>query len=371
HHRRRSRQRVGSRGRSGAHRPHRCLREGVDPRAVVLHDLPADGTRPRHQAHWTLREEIMSNPLTRATPVVRSATGLIPTISGRGGGRGTHLVQYLIVAAVAVFLVALPYLGVTKFQIGQTTTILIAAMAAASVSFLVGEAGLASLGHGAIAGTASYGMAWAFHQGWDTGLSIILAIALTLAVSLIYGLLTMRTSGIYFLMVTLAIGMLIYGLAFRMSSVTGGDNGLLLQRPEWINARENWWIFYYLVLALLIVTTLVLGAWNTQSVSPESVNVETSILLIVMVILGGVGTLLGPLVGATIVILVKFTVSSYVDRWQTLLGIVFIVVILLAREGVVGSIGKLTNRIRKRRAQRAAGEDVPEAGASASNVSHT
>ncbi|HXD60491.1 MAG TPA: branched-chain amino acid ABC transporter permease [Lacisediminihabitans sp.] len=363
----------------------------------------------------------MSNPLTRATPVVRSATGLIPTISGRGGGRGTHLVQYLIVAAVAVFLVALPYLGVTKFQIGQTTTILIAAMAAASVSFLVGEAGLASLGHGAIAGTASYGMAWAFHQGWDTGLSIILAIALTLAVSLIYGLLTMRTSGIYFLMVTLAIGMLIYGLAFRMSSVTGGDNGLLLQRPEWINARENWWIFYYLVLALLIVTTLVLwvvarspfgaslrgvrdnesrmrslgysvagykvaafmisgfvagisgvlGAWNTQSVSPESVNVETSILLIVMVILGGVGTLLGPLVGATIVILVKFTVSSYVDRWQTLLGIVFIVVILLAREGVVGSIGKLTNRIRKRRAQRAAGEDVPEAGASASNVSHT
>jgi branched-chain amino acid transport system permease protein len=363
----------------------------------------------------------MSNPLTRATPVVRSATGLIPTISGRGGGRGTHLVQYLIVAAVAVFLVALPYLGVTKFQIGQTTTILIAAMAAASVSFLVGEAGLASLGHGAIAGTASYGMAWAFHQGWDTGLSIILAIALTLAVSLIYGLLTMRTSGIYFLMVTLAIGMLIYGLAFRMSSVTGGDNGLLLQRPEWINARENWWIFYYLVLALLIVTTLVLwvvarspfgaslrgvrdnesrmrslgysvagykvaafmisgfvagisgvlGAWNTQSVSPESVNVETSILLIVMVILGGVGTLLGPLVGATIVILVKFTVSSSVDRWQTLLGIVFIVVILLAREGVVGSIGKLTNRIRKRRAQRAAGEDVPEAGASASNVSHT
>ncbi|WP_349899231.1 branched-chain amino acid ABC transporter permease [Parafrigoribacterium soli] len=363
----------------------------------------------------------MSNPLTRATPVVRSATGLIPTISGRGGGRGTHLVQYLIVAAVVVFLVALPYLGVTKFQVGQTTTILIAAMAAASVSFLVGEAGLASLGHGAIAGTASYGMAWAFHQGWDPTLSIVLAIALTLAVSLIYGLLTMRTSGIYFLMVTLAIGMLIYGLAFRMSSVTGGDNGLLLQRPEWINARENWWIFYYLVLALLIVTTLVLwvvarspfgaslrgvrdnesrmrslgysvagykvaafmisgfvagisgvlGAWNTQSVSPESVNVETSILLIVMVILGGVGTLLGPLVGATIVILVKFTVSSYVDRWQTLLGIVFIVVILLAREGVVGSIGKLTNRIRKRRAQRAAAGDVPEAGASASNVSHT
>lgn len=363
----------------------------------------------------------MSNPLTRATPVVRSATGLIPTISGRGGGRGAHLLQYAVVAVVVVLFVALPYLGLTKFQIGQTTTILIAAMAAASVSFLVGEAGLASLGHGAIAGTASYGIAWAYKQGWDTGLSIVLAIALTLAVSFIYGVLTMRTSGIYFLMVTLAIGMLIYGLAFRMSSVTGGDNGLLLQRPEWINARDNWWIFYYLVLALLIITTLVLwvvarspfgaslrgvrdnesrmrslgysvsgykvaafmisgfvagisgvlGAWNTQSVSPESVNVETSILLIVMVILGGVGTLFGPLVGAAIVIIVKFTVSSYVDRWQTLLGIVFIIVILLAREGLVGSVTKLSNRIRRRRARRAADGGTPEAGASASNVSHT
>jgi len=363
----------------------------------------------------------MSNPLTRATPVVRAATGLIPTISGRGGGRGTRLVQGLALVVVVALFIALPYLGLTKFQIGQTTTILIAAMAAASVSFLVGEAGLASLGHGAIAGTASYGIAWAYKQGWDTGLSIVLAIVLTLAVSFIYGLLTMRTSGIYFLMVTLAIGMLIYGLAFRMSSVTGGDNGLLLVRPEWINARDNWWIFYYLVLALLIITTLVLwvvarspfgaslrgvrdnegrmrslgysvsgykvaafmisgfvagisgvlGAWNTQSVSPDSVNVETSILLIVMVILGGVGTLLGPLVGAAIVILVKFTVSSYVDRWQTLLGIVFIVVILLAREGLVGSITKLSNRIRRRRARRAADGGTPEAGASASNVSHT
>lgn len=362
----------------------------------------------------------MSNPLTRATPVVRSGTGLIPTISGRRGGRGARIVQVLLFAVLLVFFIALPYIGASKFQVGQTTTILIAAMAAASVNFLVGEGGLPSLGHGAIAGSASYAIAWAYKQGWESGVSVLLAIGLTLVVSFIYGLLTMRTSGIYFLMVTLAIGMLIYGLAFRMSSVTGGDNGILLQRPEWINARDNWWVFYYLVLGILVVTTLilwvvarspfgaslrgvrdnenrmrslgysvphyrvaafmisgfiagvsgVLGAWNTQSVSPDSVNVETSILLIVMVILGGVGTILGPLVGAAIVILVKFTVSSYVDRWQTLLGIVFIIVILLAREGLVGSIAKIVNRILRRRASKAAGGGNPEAGTPVSSGSH-
>jgi branched-chain amino acid transport system permease protein len=364
----------------------------------------------------------MSNPLTRAIPVVRSATGLIPTIRrGGSGGRGTRIVQVALLAALLVFFLALPYLGVSKFQIGQAVTILIAAMTAASVNFLIGEAGLASLGHGAIAGAASYAIAWAYKQGFDPGLSVLIAVALTLVVSFIYGLLTMRTSGIYFLMVTLAIGMLIYGLAFRMSSVTGGDNGILLMRPEWINARDNWWVFYYFVVGVFAVATLVLwvvsrspfgaslrgirdnenrmrslgysvgwykvaafmisgfiagmagvlGAWNTQSVSPDSVNVEASILLVVMVILGGISTVLGPLVGAAIVITVRFTVSSYVDRWQTLLGVVFILVILVARAGLVGSITKLVNRIRRRRASSPVSGGTPDAGIPVSPSNHS
>ncbi|CAN5143527.1 branched-chain amino acid ABC transporter permease [soil metagenome] len=364
----------------------------------------------------------MSNPLTRATPVVRPSTGLIPTISGGGrGGRRAALIQLALLAVLLVFFVALPYLGISKFQIGQVVTILIAAMTAASVNFLIGDAGLASLGHGAIAGAASYAIAWSYKQGFDPGVSVVIAIGLTLAVSFIYGLLTMRTSGIYFLMVTLAIGMLIYGLAFRMSSITGGDNGILLVRPEWINARDNWWIFYYLVLAVFVIATLVLwvvsrspfgasmrgirdnenrmrslgysvswykvaafvisgfiagiagilGAWNTQSVSPDSVNVEASILLVVLVILGGIGTVLGPLVGAAIVITVRFTISSYVDRWQTLLGVVFIIVILVARAGLVGSITKLVRRILRRRATSAAGGRTPEDGTPVPTGNHS
>ncbi|HXR44035.1 MAG TPA: hypothetical protein VN759_04455, partial [Pseudolysinimonas sp.] len=98
----------------------------------------------------------MSNPLTRATPIARAATGLIPTISGPRGSRRSRIVQLALLALLLLFFVAWPYLGASKFQVGETTTILIAAMTAASVNFLIGEAGLASLGHGAIAGAASY-----------------------------------------------------------------------------------------------------------------------------------------------------------------------------------------------------------------------
>ncbi len=106
----------------------------------------------------------------------------------------------------------------------------------------------------------------------------------------------------------------------------------------------------FMVSGLIAGASGVLGVWDTQQASPDAVNVTPEILLIVMVILGGVGTLLGPLVGATIVILVEYTVSSYVDRWQTLLGAIFIIVILFARAGLVGTIAKLVNRVRRHRA---------------------
>jgi branched-chain amino acid transport system permease protein len=115
----------------------------------------------------------------------------------------------------------------------------------------------------------------------------------------------------------------------------------------------------------------ILGAWNTQSVSTESVNVEASILLVVMVILGGAGTVLGPLVGAAIVITVRFSISSYVERWHALLGVVFIIVILVARAGLVGSIAKLVRRILRRRAAGTAGGRTPEDGTPVPTGNHS
>src|SRR5690625_3646733 len=299
-----------------------------------------------------------------------------------------RIIKLSIAGALLLFGLALPYLGASTFVLSMACTILIAAILAASVNFLAGEAGMVSLGHAGIAAASSYAVGWASAQGHGHGTQLILAIVLTLGISLIYGLLSMRTSGIYFLMVTLAVGMLIYGLAFRLSSVTAGENGISkVYRPEWM--RETW-IYYYVVLiafvlataALFLITKSAFGAgmrglrdsesrmrslgynvplyrlgafmfsgtiaglagllavWHTSFVSPSSAGVERSVSIIIMVILGGVGTVSGPLIGASVVMLVENVLSSHVVRWPTILGLIFIVTVLFARQGIAGSFAK-------------------------------
>ena len=294
-----------------------------------------------------------------------------------------------IFLAIFAFAIAFPYLGTNSYTVGLAQTVLIAAMLAAALNFLVGDAGMPSLGHGAIAAASSYAVAWASQQGMGPGAQILTALIITLIVSLIYGVLSMRTFGIYFLMVTLALGMIIWGLAYRWSSVTGGENGITgVKAPESIQA---YWVYYYVVLffflgvtALLwvvsqspfgaslrgirdsasrmrslgynvsaykvgafMISGLVSGAagvfavWHTYFISPTAAGIGRSVLLIVMVILGGVGTVWGPLIGATIVVLVENVVSTSVERWPTMLGLIFIFVILFARAGIMGSLGKL------------------------------
>ncbi|MFC7789073.1 branched-chain amino acid ABC transporter permease [Microbacterium sp. MAHUQ-60] len=332
-------------------------------------------------------------------------TRTVRTIGAPRRGR-TRFLSIGLLAALLVVAVALPYLGVSSFVVTLTTTILIAATLASSVNFLAGPGGMVSLGHAGIAAAAAYGAGWASKQGFDPGMQALVALGLTVLVSLIYGLLSMRTSGIYFLMVTLAVGMLIYGLAFRLSSVTGGENGISgIARPEWMS---SYWVYYYVVLGLFVLATAVLwvvgdspfgaslrgvrdsesrmrslgydvqgyrvgaflisglvaglagllAVWNTHFVSPSTAGVDRSVHLIVMVILGGVGTLLGPLIGAAIVVLVENVLSSYVDRWPTILGLIFILVILFARAGIAGSVRKFVRRLRTR------SDDAPPGGAS-------
>ena len=321
-------------------------------------------------------------------------------------------VQQLNIALLGALLavaIALPYLGASGFIVSLVSTILIAATLASSVNFLAGNGGMVSLGHAGIAAASAYGAGWASRQGFDPGMQVVFALGMTVFVSLIYGLLSMRTSGIYFLMVTLAVGMLIYGLAFRLSSVTGGENGISgIQRPEWM---ESYWMFYYVVLAAFVLATAalwvvgnspfgaslrglrdsesrmrslgysvrsyklgafmvsgsvaglagLLSVWHTHFVSPSTAGVDKSVHLIVMVILGGIGTLLGPLIGAAIVVLVENVLSSHVDRWPTILGLIFILVILFARAGIAGSTRKLFRRLRARSKSASPPEgDVPD-----------
>lgn len=307
----------------------------------------------------------------------------------------TRVLQYAVAGVALLVAAALPYVGVSGFVVSLASTILISATLAASVNFLAGQGGMVSLGHAGIAAAAAYGAGWASRNGFDTLGQFLFAVVLTIIASFLYGLLSMRTSGIYLLMVTLAVGMLVYGLAFRLSSVTNGENGISgIKRPEWMG---TYWVFYYVTLAAFVLSTAafwviakspfgaglrgirdsesrmrslgysvrayklaafmmsgmvaglagLLSVWHTHFVSPSTAGVDRSVHLIVMVILGGIGTMSGPLLGAGIVVLIENVLSSSVARWPTVLGLVFILVILFARAGIAGSIGKLLSRKRR------------------------
>ena len=303
-------------------------------------------------------------------------------------------------AAVAVAAVgAAPYV-LPSYVVSLLTLGFIAALLAGSVNLLAGLAGLVSLGHAGLAAAGAYGVAWATVHGLPLPAALGVAGALTLAVSVLYALTTMRTSGIVFLMITLALGITVFGLAVKLSSVTGGQNGLTgIRRPA---VAGEWWQFYfftaavygvcllamaavarspfgltlrgvresqsrmtslgYSVRAVKFAATVVSGAfaglagvllaWNSEFMSPSAVSFSRSALAVVMVIVGGTGTLLGPLVGAGIVVAAEYWLSSYLERWPTVLGVVLILVVLFAPRGIVGGLeglaGTLTQRPRRK-----------------------
>src|SRR5690606_6382464 len=115
----------------------------------------------------------------------------------------------------------LPYI-VSGYYVNLASLILASAIFAGSINLLAGDGGLVSLGHAGIAAGAGYGLAWSHRQGYELWLQLLIALAVTLIVSALFGLVSMRTRGVFFLMVTLAAGMICYGLAYRWSAVTGG-----------------------------------------------------------------------------------------------------------------------------------------------------
>ncbi len=318
--------------------------------------------------------------ISEAPPPLRAAT------NGRLSGRTTAVLIALGLGAIY----AAPYV-LPPFLVSLLTLVFISGLLATSVNLLAGEAGLVSIGHAGIAAAAGYGIAWATVNGMGVGASLAIALVLVLAVSAVFGLTTMKTKGIVYLMITLALGMVCYGLAFRLSNITGGQNGLKgIARPPLFDA---WWQFYYFAAAVFVlavafvawvrrspfglalrairdsesraaslgysvagtkfVATLLSGllagaagmlaVWHAEFISPATGAFGRSAMAVVMVILGGTGALLGPLVGAGVVVGFEHLISSYVDRWPTLLGLAFILVVMFLPNGI---IGQLRSRLR-------------------------
>jgi len=283
------------------------------------------------------------------------------------------------------------------FVILLITRALILAILAMSLDILLGFTGLPSLGQAAYLGIGAYLTAilatkFNFGLGWSFWVVVLLGILLAAATAAFFGLFAVRASGVYFLMITLALGQCVWGLAYRWNSMTGGDNGINLpRRPAFgIQLSSDVTYFYvvfgFFVLSLLMLYVLVkspfgrslegirerevrmrtlgyntwlhkylafiiaggfgglagvLWAHANGHVSPEDVVLTTSVDALLMVVLGGPGTLVGGAIGAAVVLFLREYLSTLVAWWQYVLGAAYILSILYLPDGLMGMARRL------------------------------
>jgi branched-chain amino acid transport system permease protein len=301
------------------------------------------------------------------------------------------ILRRALLAAAAIALLALVAPALPAYPLTLLTQALVVGILAMSLDMLLGYSGLASLGHAAYFGVGAYAVAimTTEHQA---GLGACLAVGVLLAglTAAVFGLLAIRATGTYFLMITLALGMVIWGLAFRWVSLTKGDNGIAgVPRPVLgvLDLSGSLPFFYFclvsaalawVLMGLLVVSPFGLGlrgirgsesrmlalgynvwlhkymafvisglfagfggtlwAYYNGFVSPNDVQLVTSVETLLMVALGGPGTLIGPALGAGVIVFLKNFVSVYTKRWLLILGGVYIGVILFAPTGIVGAL---------------------------------
>jgi branched-chain amino acid transport system permease protein len=304
----------------------------------------------------------------------------------------------LVIAAVMAFLP----LFAGDFYVNLVSQIMIAAVFALSFNLLVGYAGLTSLGHAAFLGLAGYLSAWCTSRaGLDHGSAALVALAGTTVVAAFFGLIALRASGLGFLMITLALSQVLWGLAYRWVSVTNGDNGMPgLTRPHPFGIPLDgamafyWFALIVTLISFLAITMFVKSAfgdsvkgtrdqsqrmsalgynvwmirWITfiyagfwagvagllyvyynKYIHPTALSITTSAEGILAVIAGGSGTLVGPIIGAALVTFLKNYVSSFLDRWNMLLGFVFLVIVVVMPDGIVPGLQSIWSRLRRSR----------------------
>lgn len=335
-----------------------------------------------------------------------SPTAAVPRApaSGKAGRLATGWKAALLACVAAALLVLPPAAEALdeSFLIGLFTRALIFALAAASLDLILGFGGMVSFGHSAYFGAGAYVVAitsfhgaggdapaWPFALPWfDSALAVWpLAVGGAALLALLIGAVSLRTSGMYFIMITLAFAQMLYYF-FVSLEVYGGDDGLSIARRNRLPGLglENEAAFYYVCLLLLAVL-LFLGRRLVRSrfgmvlqgckeneermralgfpvyryklaafvlagavaglagalmanymgfVDPALMHWTVSGEIMVMVILGGMGTLAGPVIGAAVLLLLEEILSAYMEHWMIILGPVLVLVVLFARRGIWG-----------------------------------
>ena len=293
-------------------------------------------------------------------------------------------------------LILLPLVA-GEYYINLASQIFIFAVFAASINLLLGYGGLPTLGHSAYLGLAAYLSALVgLKLGFGHWAAAPAAIFGTTLVAAGFGLIALRATGLGFLMLTLALSQVLWGTAYRWVSMTDGDNGLRgLQRPMPFGLDLNQAMpFYYFTLVIGVIAIWMMARFVNSSfgatlkgardqprrmaalgydvwlirwitfvyasfwgavagllfvyyhkyIHPVSLSLANSAEGLLAVIAGGSGTLAGPIVGAAIVLLLKNWASAYIERWNMLLGFVFVFIVVFMPEGVVPGVQRLWKR---------------------------
>lgn len=324
----------------------------------------------------------------------------LPTVWEELRPRREWLGVALLLAGLAVFPLVAP-----GYILSLAVEVLIFAVFAMSLDLLLGYTGLVSFGHAAFFGLGGYIVAYVA-RGVTANLLVTTPIVLigTAIGAAVIGFFALRTTGIYFLMLTLAFAQMLFGLAVKWTPVTGGSDGLAgVPRPyiglgslSWrfgsnlqfyylvaLSFLLSWWLLRRLVespfghtlrgikenesrmralgyntwrfkMAAFIVAGVFAGLsgalfthfnWHA---APENLYWTMSGQVLLMVIVGGSGTLTGPILGAALVRLLPSYASTYTERWQTLMGLVFVLFVLFAPQGIIGLVRDYQARWRMR-----------------------
>ena len=290
----------------------------------------------------------------------------------------------LVAAIVLVALIALPFIR-DEYSAVLATDIVIAALFAASLQFLLATGGMTSFGHAAYFGVGAYAAALAVKAGWPMPAAIAIAPLAALLAAVVFGWFCVRLAGVYLAMLTLAFAQIVWSIAFQWESVTGGSNGLVGIWPAPMLAGRT--TFYLFTLAIVAVAAIALTrvahspfglalrgvrdsplraaalgidvsrmrwkafvlagafagiagglfAFSKGSISPESLAIPRSVDAIVMVLLGGLNTLLGPLLGAAAFTWLSDSLARTTEYWRSVLGILILTIVLVFPAGIGGA----------------------------------
>ncbi len=305
---------------------------------------------------------------------------------------------HLVVGALVwLVLLTMPYwVGAVGGYTELASRVVVMALAAMALNFLLGFTGTLSFGHAAYFGLGAYGVGMTLkYLAPSTGLGMLIGIATGTLAAAVIGALITHLRGVYFAMVTIAFGQVFYFLAFRWNEVTGGDDGLtgwqrqplefaglrldiqsqdtafyyfalfcfalavgamalLLRSPfgrTLVAIRENErrarflgiaverhvWLSFVISCALVSLAGTLYALLNNFT-DPRALRWDMSGNFVIMAVLGGMRTFWGPLVGAAVFVVLQDFMSSHTQNWMSIVGLIFVLVVLFFPRGVLGAL---------------------------------